>query len=346
MAARFSKGDRVRWRTSGGSAAGTIERVITSRVKVGGRTVAATADDPRYLAKNAETGKTTILKGGSLRSAAPPRDKARPAPQPLRPAHPLRRWAAPLALIAAVLVVGAIFLISTGDSDDDDGGDAAVSAAETTTTESTETATEATTPPDDGATSAAVQDALADQPLALQGVPPIAEQRLGDDQEARAFGFNRRYDRTLSRLDALEQASTEDAGGVELAQTTDFVGATVEIDQAITNAFVKNSFSTGDPAAVLAQKTQRTEVEVKAQIQKAAALNAPPDAADLQAAFTASWKAALDYLGAVSAAIDSRNQSALDQALRDGRAAATRTGARIRASAVALQEQAQSAAAS
>jgi hypothetical protein len=345
MAARFSKGDRVRWRTSGGTASGTIERVVTSRVKVGGRTVAGSADDPRYLAKNAETGKTTVLKGSSLRSAAPPRDKATPTAKlrqakPPSEAHSLRRWAAPLALLAAVIVVGAIVLLSTGD-DDDDGGDAPAVTTEATATEATETEP-ATTATEAGPASAAIQDALAAQPLAIRGIPPIAVQRLGDEQEALASGFTRRYDRALSALDALGQASAGGDGGEELAGLAGYAGQQVEADQAITTAFVENSFSDGDSTATLAEKTARTEAAVKSAVRKADGIEPPAEATDLHDAFDSSWKATLVYLGAVSDAVDSGNQAALDQALRDGRTRAGRASRQLAAAATALQEQTES----
>nr|MDT0659541.1 DUF2945 domain-containing protein [Micromonospora sp. DSM 115978] len=48
------KGDRVSWRSHGGSAHGTVEREITERTKAAKRTVAASRDDPQYLVRTDE----------------------------------------------------------------------------------------------------------------------------------------------------------------------------------------------------------------------------------------------------------------------------------------------------
>ena len=49
MTETFRKGDRVEWNSHGSTAAGTVEEKLTSRTEVGGQTVAASEDDPRYL---------------------------------------------------------------------------------------------------------------------------------------------------------------------------------------------------------------------------------------------------------------------------------------------------------
>lgn len=56
-------------------------------------------------------------------------------------------------------------------------------------------------------------------------------------------------------------------------------------------------------------------------------------------AFAATRKANLGYLIAVGAAIDAGDQAALDQALREGRASAARTGRQLAAATAALQAQ-------
>ena len=45
----FKKGDRVRWKSHGGEAVGTVERKITSDTEAGGRKVRASKDEPPYL---------------------------------------------------------------------------------------------------------------------------------------------------------------------------------------------------------------------------------------------------------------------------------------------------------
>jgi hypothetical protein len=50
--ATFSKGDRVRWSSHGGTATGEVLRRITNDTEAGGRTVRASADDPQYLVRS------------------------------------------------------------------------------------------------------------------------------------------------------------------------------------------------------------------------------------------------------------------------------------------------------
>ena len=357
MAEGLSKGDRVRWRSGRGTASGTVERVITGRGKVGGRTITGSKKDPRYVVKNAETGKTTVLKRGSVSKAAGRRAPSRKAPagkaaakpaagkapkarQPLRRPSRSRRWAA-AALVAAAAVAAAIVLI-----DGDDGGEEATEEAPGVTT------TEPTTTGPSEETIQAVSEALQAQPLALRGVETIPRQRIGDDQEQFASQFDRTYRTALSDLEALQSATGEPAGssGVDpaggdeveqVAAVAAYLRQELEIDRAITNAFVRDSFEDGDPASVLAEKTARTEAALRRQIQRAGQLEAPPQAGEVKRAFAAARRANLDYLTDVAAAIDARNQAALDQALRDGRAAATRAGRQLRRAASALQEQTQ-----
>jgi hypothetical protein len=93
----FAKGDRVSWSVGRHSAEGTVVRVITRRAKVGGRTVVGSAKDPRYVVRDANSGRETVRKGDSLRP----------------PPEPRRRSAPPWPILAAgtvglVLIVGAI----------------------------------------------------------------------------------------------------------------------------------------------------------------------------------------------------------------------------------------------
>ena len=92
MARTLNKGDRVSWASGRGRSRGRIERVITSRVKLGARTVAGSASDPRYLVRDERSGATAIRSAGSLRplgSGAPAR--RRPPPTPSPPPHTARR---------------------------------------------------------------------------------------------------------------------------------------------------------------------------------------------------------------------------------------------------------------
>jgi hypothetical protein len=367
--AELKKGDKVRWRSGGGGrASGTVERVITSKVKVAGRSVSGTKKEPRYLVRNADTGKAVVLKRPSLQKsggrgaarkggkapakAAPKRAAAgtrrraaaKPKPEPPPPAATAAeaeqktqilkspppkwpRWAAAGGLVAAVLVIGVLFL---ANDDDDDGGDDAESAATVETTTATTTTAAEPTPE--------LIAALESRPLALSGIETIPADRLGDDQENLTRQFNAAYDRVLAGLSELEEASADNA---EISALATYVSDEVEIERAITDAFVRDSFSEGDPASVLAEKTARTERTLQRQMSASEALEAPPEASDLQAALTAAREANRTYLEDIAAAIDSGDQAGLDAALREGRAASARAGRRIAAAARALQDETQ-----
>src|SRR5215213_5706490 len=51
MVEKFARGDKVDWSGHGGKAEGTIEKTTTERTGAAGRTVAASEDDPQYLAQ-------------------------------------------------------------------------------------------------------------------------------------------------------------------------------------------------------------------------------------------------------------------------------------------------------
>ena len=65
----FSKGDRVRWKSHGGEAVGTVERKLTSDTEAGGRTVRASKDKPQYLVKSEKSGGTAVHKPSALKKA-------------------------------------------------------------------------------------------------------------------------------------------------------------------------------------------------------------------------------------------------------------------------------------
>ena len=65
----FSKGDRVKWKSHGGEAVGTVERKITSDTEAAGRTVRASKDEPQYLVKSEKSGGTAVHKPSALKRA-------------------------------------------------------------------------------------------------------------------------------------------------------------------------------------------------------------------------------------------------------------------------------------
>jgi hypothetical protein len=62
----FKKGDRVRWRSHGGTAEGEVLEKITSDTEAGGRTVRASADEPQYLVKSEKSGGEAVHKPDAL----------------------------------------------------------------------------------------------------------------------------------------------------------------------------------------------------------------------------------------------------------------------------------------
>ena len=66
--AEFTKGDRVRWSSHGGTATGEVLRKITSDTEAGGRTVRASKDEPQYLVRS-ENGGEAVHKPDALRRA-------------------------------------------------------------------------------------------------------------------------------------------------------------------------------------------------------------------------------------------------------------------------------------
>ncbi|WP_041938974.1 MULTISPECIES: DUF2945 domain-containing protein [Frankia] len=48
----FTKGERVRWSSHGGTATGEVVRRITGDTEAGGRTVRASGDEPQYLVRS------------------------------------------------------------------------------------------------------------------------------------------------------------------------------------------------------------------------------------------------------------------------------------------------------
>jgi Hypervirulence associated proteins TUDOR domain len=65
--AEFKQGDRVEWDSHGGTAVGTVERKITERTEAGGRTVAASEEEPQYLVRSEKSGGSAVHKPDALR---------------------------------------------------------------------------------------------------------------------------------------------------------------------------------------------------------------------------------------------------------------------------------------
>jgi hypothetical protein len=61
----FTKGDRVRWSSHGGTATGEIVRRITADTEAGGRSVRASAQEPQYLVRS-DNGGEAVHKPGAL----------------------------------------------------------------------------------------------------------------------------------------------------------------------------------------------------------------------------------------------------------------------------------------
>jgi hypothetical protein len=67
MSDEFRRGDRVEWNFRGRRVTGRVRRKLTSRAEVGGRPVAASKDDPRYVVRTDKTGKEATRRPGALR---------------------------------------------------------------------------------------------------------------------------------------------------------------------------------------------------------------------------------------------------------------------------------------
>ncbi len=67
--ADFKKGDKVKWKSHGGEAVGTVEKKITSETEAGGRKVKASKDEPQYLVKSEKSGGEAVHKPSALKKA-------------------------------------------------------------------------------------------------------------------------------------------------------------------------------------------------------------------------------------------------------------------------------------
>jgi hypothetical protein len=62
----FHKGDRVTWKSHGGTAEGEVLTKITEDTEAGGRTVRATPDEPQYLVRSDKSGGEAVHKPDAL----------------------------------------------------------------------------------------------------------------------------------------------------------------------------------------------------------------------------------------------------------------------------------------
>jgi Hypervirulence associated proteins TUDOR domain len=70
MSQEFKKGDRVTWKSHGGSAEGEVLRKITEDTELAGRKVRASKDDPQYLVRSNKSGGEAVHKPSALRNSA------------------------------------------------------------------------------------------------------------------------------------------------------------------------------------------------------------------------------------------------------------------------------------
>jgi DUF2945 family protein len=63
---KFEPGDKVEWNTPQGKTRGTVKKKLTSRTEVGGQTIAASDEDPRYLVESEKSGKEAAHKPNAL----------------------------------------------------------------------------------------------------------------------------------------------------------------------------------------------------------------------------------------------------------------------------------------
>ncbi len=66
MAESLRRGDRVEWNFRGRTVSGRVVRKLTARTEVGGRAVAASKDDPRYVVRSEKSGRETIRRAEKL----------------------------------------------------------------------------------------------------------------------------------------------------------------------------------------------------------------------------------------------------------------------------------------
>ena len=63
----FKKGDRVSWKSHGGTAPGEVVKKITEDTEEAGRTVRASKEEPQYLVRSEKSGGEAVHKPGALK---------------------------------------------------------------------------------------------------------------------------------------------------------------------------------------------------------------------------------------------------------------------------------------
>jgi hypothetical protein len=63
---KLRRGDRVSWRSHGGTAHGTVQEEITERTEAAGRTVVASRDEPQYRVRT-DAGRDAVHRPEALR---------------------------------------------------------------------------------------------------------------------------------------------------------------------------------------------------------------------------------------------------------------------------------------
>ncbi|MFC5731632.1 MULTISPECIES: DUF2945 domain-containing protein [Nocardioides] len=69
MTQEFTKGDRVTWKSHGGTAEGEVVRKITEDAELAGRQVRASKDEPQYLVRSDKSGGEAVHKPSALSRA-------------------------------------------------------------------------------------------------------------------------------------------------------------------------------------------------------------------------------------------------------------------------------------
>lgn len=67
MTKDFKAGDRVTWKSHGGTAEGEVLRKIVSDTELAGRQVRASKDEPQYLVRSDKSGGEAVHKPSALR---------------------------------------------------------------------------------------------------------------------------------------------------------------------------------------------------------------------------------------------------------------------------------------
>ncbi len=67
MAKELKKGDKVEWNSSQGTIKGTVEKKVTSPIKIKTHQVSASKENPEYLVKSDKTGAKAAHKPGQLK---------------------------------------------------------------------------------------------------------------------------------------------------------------------------------------------------------------------------------------------------------------------------------------